>query len=82
MVLKLKVARTIWSVSLNKEWIAWNKNKVKKFQTKKFWKLMLEQYEYSCCKLFELSFFNFTTNKTYKRCYPKFKKYVKQVEVI
>ena len=54
MVQKLKVARTIWSVSLNKEWIAWNKNKVKKFQTKKFWKLMLEQYEYSCCKLFEL----------------------------
>ena len=40
--------------SLNKEWCAWNKDKAKRFKTKEFWKLMLEQYGYLCCELFEL----------------------------
>ena len=45
--------KDLWP-KLNKEWCAWNKNKDKKFQTKEFWKLMLEQYGVLCCELFEL----------------------------
>ena len=45
--------KTLWP-KLNKEWITWNKEKAKRFQTKEFWKLMIENYGFMCCDLFQL----------------------------
>ena len=45
--------KTLWP-KLNKEWITWNKEKTKRFQTKEFWKLMIENYGFMCCDLFQL----------------------------